>query len=244
VKRTDKLKRPQCGRRINGEYASAWTLLAIAVRLGQALGLGSEENIGYTPFEVQERRRTWYCIGILDNKVSLDRGTEHMISFAQLGEPPLDIDDSDMDPSSSVILPRDDFTTSTVNTLQIKAVRTHKRMCEATTWAEKVKLVDDFVASTGGKYGASFHPKSQHEEMAKFVVSGTRLAFQLLLRRPPYKVKGAVPPTDEFDVLEGATDTIEDYLNVQSTPDINWARKEWMYVLKSFFFSQAHLQAY
>lgn len=55
-------------------YASSWTLLAVAVRLANALSLGSENIQSFTAIDLEVRRRLWYCINLMDIQAMLDRG--------------------------------------------------------------------------------------------------------------------------------------------------------------------------
>ena len=75
-----------------------WTLVAVAVRIGQAFGLHRDvPHSNFTPFEIEMRRRLWWQICVLDMRASDDRSTEPMILNATYNTPfPANIDDSDI----------------------------------------------------------------------------------------------------------------------------------------------------
>ncbi|KAJ5125791.1 hypothetical protein N7526_007968 [Penicillium atrosanguineum] len=75
-----------------------WTMMSMALRVGQALCL----HLGDPPFYVssfdkQMRRRLWQAIGLLDLAASLDRASEPMMQSAWLdAHPPANINDEDI----------------------------------------------------------------------------------------------------------------------------------------------------
>lgn len=54
----------------NTDPCSLWTLLGVAVRIGQGLGLHRDgTSLGLSPFEIEMRRRLWWNIVVLDARV-------------------------------------------------------------------------------------------------------------------------------------------------------------------------------
>ena len=71
----DSFARQLCLRSHN-DSRSTWTLLGLAVRIGQALELHSDSpSFSATPFEMEIRRRVWWQIIVLDGMHSEDRAT-------------------------------------------------------------------------------------------------------------------------------------------------------------------------
>ncbi|WAO97335.1 Zn(2)-C6 fungal-type domain-containing protein [Fusarium falciforme] len=77
-----------------------WNLTALAVRIAQGIGVHLGPNPQESPFDLEARRRLWLCLWMLDLKTALDLGTEWLIAddCIHVG-PPLNIDDSDLDPA-------------------------------------------------------------------------------------------------------------------------------------------------
>lgn len=99
--------------RVNDRSRWSWTLLALAVRLSQALDLHTKEGpTSRKPFETEMRRRLWHQIGVLDINAAIDRGTEPMLAGKIKGiDPPANINDEDIFPDmSSPITSREGFT--------------------------------------------------------------------------------------------------------------------------------------
>lgn len=88
--------------RVHNNSRASWALTALLLRLGQGAGLLRDgEGRGYTPYEVEMRRRLFWHIVILDVRASEDRGTEAMISPGILNSRlPLNINDDDFGPDS------------------------------------------------------------------------------------------------------------------------------------------------
>ncbi|KGO69247.1 Transcription factor, fungi [Penicillium italicum] len=75
-----------------------WTMLSMALRVGQALSLHiPQPPFTVRPFEHEMRKRAWLGIGILDVAVSLDRASEPMMQSVWLDfNPPSNTNDEDL----------------------------------------------------------------------------------------------------------------------------------------------------
>ncbi|KAJ5612507.1 hypothetical protein N7510_005701 [Penicillium lagena] len=84
--------------RCQDQSRRVWTMLAMALRVGQALCLHMRDPpFHVNPFEQEMRRRTWQAIGVLDMAASLDRASEPMMQSAWLmSHPPANINDEDI----------------------------------------------------------------------------------------------------------------------------------------------------
>lgn len=80
-----------------------WTLIGLAIRIATSLGLHQESvNFGLSPFEVEMRRRLWWQLHLLDMRASEDcsYGGVTSIFYESNTRLPLNINDSDLDPSA------------------------------------------------------------------------------------------------------------------------------------------------
>ncbi|KAI1771179.1 fungal-specific transcription factor domain-containing protein [Hypoxylon cercidicola] len=90
-----------CVRGTRGSRAS-WALLALPVRLAQALDLHREAaGAGRSPFETEMRRRLWWQLIVLDIRASEDRGTTTIVARDSYDTRlPLNLNDADFGPDS------------------------------------------------------------------------------------------------------------------------------------------------
>ena len=106
--------------RCHDDSQFAWTLTAVAMRIGHSLGLHHEGiESSFPPFEEEMRRRLWWQILVLDIHASEDRGSDPMIHGATFNtKRPLNVNDEDLDPESTYpISPRIGFTAMTFCTI-------------------------------------------------------------------------------------------------------------------------------
>lgn len=96
-------------------------------------------------------------------------------------------------------------------------------------WKEKLQLLLDFETSMQQSYFGISDSARPLEKLAKFAAMEITVSMHLLLRRPPYRQnREAVPPWDNFDVLEVATIVLERHLQVKSEEFAPWAWKSWV----------------
>ncbi|KAJ3463647.1 hypothetical protein MRS44_008433 [Fusarium solani] len=79
---------------------STWNLTALAVRMAQGIGVHLGPNSQESPLHLETRRRLWLCLWMLDLRTALDLNTDWLIAddCIDVG-PPLNINDSDLDPA-------------------------------------------------------------------------------------------------------------------------------------------------
>lgn len=89
--------------RANDDSMYSWTMMGVAVRLAHSLGLHREgSHTGISPFTQELRRRLWWQIVVLDVRASEDISADPMILELSFNtKKPLNINDSDMDPTSN-----------------------------------------------------------------------------------------------------------------------------------------------
>ena len=85
---------------------ASWALLAIVLRLAQAIGVHRDgDGSAFSPYEAEMRRRLWSQIIVLDVRAAQDRGTEAMIRQEETSTlPPTNINDDDFGPHTTVPL--------------------------------------------------------------------------------------------------------------------------------------------
>ncbi|KAI9742890.1 MAG: hypothetical protein M1818_003619 [Claussenomyces sp. TS43310] len=91
-----------CVRR-HDDGRSIWSLVGLAIRLAQALGLHRDGAIlGLSPFDTEMRRRLWWQICALDTRASEDYGSDPTILEASYDcKFPLNLNDSDICPNTT-----------------------------------------------------------------------------------------------------------------------------------------------
>jgi len=221
---------------LSGAYT--WTLVATAVRAATALRLEDEPVGAYTAFDTQLRRRLLFAIGILDTHTALDRGTVPILPASAFIMPPLNIDDEDMSPPNNVpVCSSPGHTDMSHSAMTYEAMICQRRLYELpgdsqdtreiwTMKLEHVAAFGNYVEITTSDVNDSCNPlrKLQRISGQKILVS-----LQLLVRRPPYRQhNNIVPPWDDFDVFEAATNVLEHHLQPVPPELKPWAWKNWV----------------
>lgn len=78
-----------------------WMMTGIVIRMAQYLGLQRDGSVfkQLTPYEVEMRRRVWWCVCMLDLRASEDQGTELAITSGSFDtQIPLNINNEDISP--------------------------------------------------------------------------------------------------------------------------------------------------
>ncbi|KAL1392547.1 fungal-specific transcription factor domain-containing protein, partial [Phyllosticta capitalensis] len=88
--------------RSHNKTRSAWTLVALAVRVAQDLNLHRDGALtGFSPYDTEVRRRLWWQIVVLDIRACEDRGSFPLIALEQCStKVPLNINDEDIEPNT------------------------------------------------------------------------------------------------------------------------------------------------
>ncbi|KAJ5173207.1 hypothetical protein N7492_005800 [Penicillium capsulatum] len=208
-----------------------WTMLSMALRVAQALGLHKPEPpFHVSPFDQEMRRRCWLCIAILDVSTSQDRASEPMMQAAWLkSHPPSNINDEDMwfdmegpiqrppagtftDMTHPLILAEGQFTSRSI-TFSDFSEQSVKSM------TQRQQVVNDFQKavcdlSRGGRPETyAFHRYSY--KVAVIINSW----FQLGCLRPTQRSPNFVPPPVQGDVLlRLAVNNMQNALELSNDP--------------------------
>lgn len=200
--------------------------------------LGQETLGRYTAFDIQLRRRLLFAIGILDTHSALDRGTIPILPSSAFPTPPLNINDEEMSPPDNVpSMSSLQLTDMSHASMTYQAMICQRKLYELArvrdnnwdNWPARIELI------------AAFERYVKHESLAMSEsraplhrlqhISGQKIlaSLQLLARRPPYHLPhNAVPPWDDFDVLEAATGVLEQHLQPMPPELQPWAWKNWV----------------
>ena len=98
-----------------GDAEFVWTMTAAVYRLAQGLGLHRDgTHFDLTPFEIELRRRLWWSIYLLDSQSSELHAIGTLITESCYDTKlPLNINDSDLSPESTILEERIEFTEMT-----------------------------------------------------------------------------------------------------------------------------------
>lgn len=218
--------------------ATTWTLVAVAVRIATALGLGNEDDERFTSFDLELRRRLLYTIGVLDTHAALDRGTVPILPASAFRTPPLDINDCDLSPEGGVISSYSaEVTDMTHSTMTYEAMLCQRKIYELSQcsggglseWPERLQLVAGFGLYVDQVWDRIRSPSTPLHILLR--ISGRKIhsSLELLLRRPPYRQPHTtVPLSDNFDIMLAATDVLEHHLQVPLPELQPWSWKNWI----------------
>jgi hypothetical protein len=97
-------------------------------------------------------------------------------------------------------------------------------------WPLKLQLVSDLSQWMQRQCLGVDERATPLEQLMKQASQEISANLRLMLRRPPYRYPGsAVPPWDNFDVMEAATNVLDRQLNTKNSPDLGpWAWKSWV----------------
>ncbi|KAF1969320.1 hypothetical protein BU23DRAFT_242262 [Bimuria novae-zelandiae CBS 107.79] len=176
---------------------------------------------------------------MLDTHSSMDRGTVTMLHSSAFRSPPLNINDCDiplvynMSVASSQGLTEMSHTAMT-HAAMICQRRMHEYSLGAdySTWSHWPMMLNALSDFKGHVENDIRNLENATGPLATLHrVSGAKIliSLQLVLRRPPYRqARNIVPPWDDVDILEAATDVLERHIqpvNAELTP---WAWKNWV----------------
>lgn len=188
-----------------GEAAATWSLLALAVRIADTCGVRpAEHNDNLPPFELEQRRRLWYSIGLLDSQVAFGRGSLPLLNRKDLSTAPLNVNDSEINVNMVEKPSSTSFTDMSFTHLCHGAMICQRKLADPhfAKWQDRLDIIahfTDFAEQNFLQFEFSNEPIQRYvANCAKDMMS----SMHLLLRRPPYKQNGNVVPVNEdFDVM-------------------------------------------
>lgn len=228
----------QLGLRCSTTHASAWTLLSLAVRIGTALGLGSEDPSKFSVSDLEIRRRVWSSIGLLDSQLALDRGAPALLSSEKLQKRPLNVNDSELYPGCPPLVELAGFTDMSFASMTHRASLCQKAMEEIPPdtdnswdrWKEKLAVIDKFEAYGLLQFSGIDAWSPPIQKFAQAVAGASLANIKLMARRPPHRNRQTrIPPWDDYDVMKSTTWILERSLFKQANSEFNpWAWFTWV----------------
>ena len=215
----------------------AWTLTAVAVRIARAMGL-HHESVPRSAFDTELRRRLWHQIRFLDLFSSLDRGTELLIGIGSYDTPvPKDINDSELDPSSTSIREHEKELTDMSFALMAYDATTHTHRLtipeskpNGDTWQQRLESAQKFNEAIHEKYLKYCDTSDPFQRLIYGI--GNSMINSMILRavRPMQKHVSSVPPrVDSVYVLKLAMNSIKASEAAQNDPETQqWRWMMWV----------------
>ncbi|GAM35584.1 histone deacetylase [Talaromyces pinophilus] len=205
------------GLRVCQQYALSWTLLALAIRAGNALGLPLTEPCDPVSVGDDLKLRLWYCIGMLDSQTSIDRGTRPMMTLKEFQRKPLLVNHDAgkyAPPSRRQNLTHDMSFSHVIHEATICSRRLMEFPPDTAgtweTWDKKLQIISDFEIYIRQYCSNLDCPSHDLQRFVQFTAEDIVLNMQLFLRRPMFPSKTSpFPPWDKFDVLKVTTEIME-----------------------------------
>ena len=219
--------------------ASAWSLLALAVRLATAQGLDTPfAQTHGTLYQQETKRRLWCCIGLMDVKCSLDRGTPPLLAASHF-HLPRNINDDEINARqlaswSGDAAPADEirrWTDMTFPRMNFRAMVLFRQLAAPElSWIERSRLLSSFEEQIQSVAHLTPVSQSAFQNYALACLDGIVLSMQLLLRRPVLKTEIGPPPVDDkFDVLDTATRVLQRSSAKHMVPEFEqWSWYAWV----------------
>jgi hypothetical protein len=214
-----------------GQRAATWTLLATAVRTASALGLPVNEEEELSAYDLEIRRRIWFCISILDFQTAADRGFMPLVALEEdTSKTPLLTNDSELlSPAIQESIPQPDTDMALVYVYREVWDCMRKLFTSPHTdnWQDKLHTVAAFRECMEQHSALIHDPTNPFRLCAQFSTKAIALDMELFLRRPPFRVKHSTspPPWDDFDILEKTTEIME--LNLTKPVNTTFAPWAW-----------------
>ncbi|KAB8576206.1 hypothetical protein FH972_025734 [Carpinus fangiana] len=227
-----------------------WTLAALPVRIGQAMGLHREDTYkGVCFFQGQLFRRLWYRILDLDLQFACDRGTDPMIQEDSYNTVrPLNITDTDMVPGQLEPCPERIGITETsllvlcaqsdtlVRKLNFVSPRGAQRSYgdERDNWQARTRAVQDYLAFIPTIIPPGFVGKNTYERETAALAPIISSALELWAMRPLQRHPGLPPPPyPSSTILTIAVQALERFEYVsrpreQESYPFRWASTGWL----------------
>lgn len=162
-----------------------WTMLALALRIAQALSL-HEPNPPFpvSSFEREMRHRLWHMIGCLDVQASLSRASEPMIQSSWLNfQPFLNRDNEELSTILEMqVFPRTRISGPSLSHIFALAQEVEMQSTSPTPFAPRRKTAQPPKQNPIAPIEK--YSYSERRDLAQAKISGSLIAFALRLRNP------------------------------------------------------------
>ncbi|KAG5654832.1 hypothetical protein KAF25_009209 [Fusarium avenaceum] len=211
---------------------SSWSLVALAVRIADALRLGDEDPGEFSLFDLEIRRRLLFAIGLLDSYSSLDRGTLPIMSGAKFSQRPCIVNDTDIWPQCTSVVPSPIPLDMAFSEILYESVILHRNIiamtCNAQVdWSVGLALVQNFESLTQEKYSRIRETDAPILRLLKIAARQIAVSMHLLLRRPPYRQVPKKVPEDGFKIVEVAASVLQAHMAPKDPALVQWNWKSW-----------------
>ncbi|KAM0281219.1 hypothetical protein ACHAQH_003650 [Verticillium albo-atrum] len=221
-----------------------WMMTGLAVRMALAIGLHRDGThfAQMSPYEVEIRRRVWWCLGLLDIRASEDQGTDFTIAHGSFDtRMPLNVDDADLQPSMlEAPVEREHDTDASFAVASFRTCRVTRQIMAARTAdgapdvTEQKRLLDAFRADFES-WGFSHHIKSLETSAYWVGIMATRLVISklaLFIHLPSLLTIGDAHVSEQIrnDVLVAAIEVAEFNHVLSAEP----ASKQWKWIIETY----------
>ncbi|KAJ5595069.1 uncharacterized protein N7459_001277 [Penicillium hispanicum] len=199
--------------RCQDQSRRVWTMLSMALRVGQALCLHMREPpFQINAFEQQMRRRCWQAIGLLDIAASLDRASEPMMQAAWLqNAPPANINDEDIwfGMTGPIRAPPEGSFTDMTHTLIIAEAQSVARSIAFADFIEmsvksmtmRQQILQDFQLTASNLLRQCRPDLSPYQRYVQRTAGTVYSWLQLVCVRPLQRSRKFTPPAVQGDYL-------------------------------------------
>ncbi|RDW68155.1 hypothetical protein BP6252_09551 [Coleophoma cylindrospora] len=206
--------------RLHDRSRRVWTLLALVLRISQALSLHLESPpFPVRPFEQEMRRRVWFAVCLLDVQSALDQSTEAMVPAVWLqSHGPTNINDIDLRFDYSGELKASEDFTDTTFTLMICTAQFAIRFLNASpkeepgtlVWEERQNRVNSFRERSSTLLRGCSSTGNQFHWYTINVAEYLSAAMQLVALRPLRNLpKTGAPHVKSGSVLRLSVDILQ-----------------------------------
>lgn len=214
-----------------------WTMLALAVRIGHAMGLHEDDTLkSFTVFEHEMRRRVWNSLCVLDFQAVKDRGSGPLIPINSFSTPPpLNINDDEISPETKVYLKtRDALTSMSMNLVAGFASRVGKQLNFVPrgengrqpteieqNWETRQQIVISFREEYEEHFGRFADPSNPRDVGTRVICETIARCLLLSAVRPLERHPKSNPPKISGTNLLNLTSTmLEQILIAKSNPEL------------------------
>lgn len=167
----------------------------------------------------------------------MDRGSLAILPGTAFNTPPLNINDADITPSTSkLITEASGLTEMSFFGMMLEVMVCHKRMSDVDddsdsvkAWELKSGLVDALQESFKIKYFTISNEAGLFQRFIKAASLEIATSIPLVLRRPPCPQQSTtVPPWDDYDIMQEATEILQRSFVVKRDEFLPWGWKSWV----------------
>lgn len=216
---------------------STWTLLSLAVRIAQAMGLHEDDAYNLPPFQHEIRRRVWNGLCILDLQATRDRGSNPLIPSNSFSTPPpLNVPDEDLTPEMTIYPEtKEGLFDISLNVMSGFAARVGKQLDHVQrgqpleieqNWEKRQELAVSFKERFDRNIGRHLDLRIEKHiivaKIAETIASGLTLSAVRPLHRHPRSKPPQVSTKSLLDLTSSILERIASGSNIEAYRDVRW----------------------